>query len=309
MKPQKKSIRDFFAPISRSSQQTQKSTPVHRGTASLTMSHASLRLIHVTKSDASNAQAPQSSNSSTSRGLHDQTSVAAGSHSPPIASTPSTATTAPTTTRAASDEAGPPQPSQNSANSGASKRIVSNGEQVVLNSDSDTDSLPDLDWGEPKISSKMSTTTTRSKRPLEQNDNDLRRPVKKEKSNKRSFSLLVETAHRSMETERRIIEHKAELNKSFEEPTKANITINEDVLGQVVQDDDDDPEKAHRLFLAMQRTNATQLESVFYFFEDTTGAMPAQSKFPSSSLPKHRWASNFEGVFAVSCRACRADVC
>ncbi|KAF1851842.1 uncharacterized protein K460DRAFT_401845 [Cucurbitaria berberidis CBS 394.84] len=255
MKPQKRSIRDFFAPLSQSSQATLESTPLQRAS-----------------SNASNAQASRSTNSSTSA-----------------------ITTAPAPTRATSTEAAPPQPSQNSVNSGASRRIVSNGEQIVLNSDSDSDSLPDLDWGDSKPSFKVSTTTTRSKRTADEVDGDLRRPPKKEKSKEQSFSLLLESAHKNIETEQRIKEHKAVLEEDLEDTPKANLAINEDILGQAVQDDDDDPEKAHRLFLAMQRTNATQLQSVYYFFEDTSDSTPVQHhKFPYDSLPKQRWASSFQ---------------
>ncbi|KAJ4369077.1 hypothetical protein N0V83_006160 [Neocucurbitaria cava] len=199
-----------------------------------------------------------------------------------------------TATIATSFDTAPPQPSQNSANSGASKRVVSNGEHVVLNSDSDSDSLPDLDWGEPKSSIKVPISTAPIKRASEDCEGDLRRPAKREKGGKRSFNRLVETAQRNMETERRIVERKADLDKSLEEPARAEATINEDVLGQVVPDDDDDPDKAHRLFLAMQRTNATQSESVFHFFDDSLHSENTQPKFPSNCLPKHRWASNFE---------------
>ncbi|CAO2651154.1 Nn.00g094510.m01.CDS01 [Neocucurbitaria sp. VM-36] len=274
MKPQKRSIRDFFSPISLNSQDTHKGTPVHR--------------------DASNAQTSHPINPSAPPGLQDEVLMSDKDLTPPTATNTSTIKTAPTATMAASTDTGPPQPSQNSANSGASKRIVSNGEQVVLNSDSDSDSLPELDWGEPKASIKVATPTTRSKRTSEDGDGDLRRPTKKERGGKRTFNMLVETAHKNMEIERRIIERKADLDKSLEEPSRANTTINEDVLGQVVPDDDDDPDKAHRLFLAMQRTNATQPESAFYFFEDSSDSISMQSRFPSNCLPKHRWASSFE---------------
>ncbi len=193
-------------------------------------------------------------------------------------------------------EAPPLIPSQTSAASAASRRIVSKGEQVVLNSDSDSDSLPDLDWGEPKTSFKTTVTSTRLKRTSEHEHDVLRKPEKKGRTNKQSFTKLVQRAQQNIEMEQRIKEHKADLEKALEEPTKSNIMINEDMLGQIVQADDDDPEKTHRLLLAMQRTNATQVESVFYFFGDTSDSIRVQPKFPRHCLPKQQWAYNFAGA-------------
>lgn len=272
MKPHKKSIKDFFASTARNPKATSTAT--------------------TNPSTASAASTADSSVRNTQKPLEH------------VVGDPSTAPSAPAASRAPSVEAHPPGASQTSAYSGASKRIVANGEHVVLNSDSDDDSLPDLDWGEPTTSSKLTTTakettiTTRSKRISddENEDEGLRRPTKKVKSGKRSLNALVESAQRNAETERRIREHKADLERSSEEPTTNDI-IDESVLGQVAQNGDDDPEQAHRLFLAMQRTNATQMESAFYFFEDISDSIPVQTRFPASSLPKSRWASNFEGVY------------
>lgn len=178
-----------------------------------------------------------------------------------------------------------------------SRRITSNGTEVVLNSDSDDDSLPDLDFGitAPKPNPpKTATITTRCKRTSANDDDGLRIPTKKARDDKKKFDTLVQTAQKNLETERRIQEHKAVLNKAVEEPVTTRITINEETLGQAVQDDDDDPHKAHRLLQAMQRTNATQMETVFYFFEHDVGTIPMQTKFPINILPQHRWASNFQ---------------
>jgi hypothetical protein len=173
---------------------------------------------------------------------------------------------------------------------------------VVLNSDSDTDSLPDLDFGEPTPKFKPSVTiTTRSKRASEDEEDGLRKPVKKPRSDQRTFDALVKSAQKNLETERKIKEHKAALDQSLEAPATANVALNEETLGQVVQDDEDDPEKAHRLFQAMQRTNATQMESTFHFFQDTSDSIPVRTRFPINSLPNHRWASNLEGRLAVCC--------
>ncbi|KAI4933737.1 uncharacterized protein J4E92_003405 [Alternaria infectoria] len=199
--------------------------------------------------------------------------------------------------RAASADAPPFNPSQTSANSGASKRTTSNGQQVVL--DSDDDSLPDLDFGlpTPKVKTIVTTTTKRSKRMSEVQENGLQKPAKKAKDNKSKFDVLVKAAHKNLETERQIKEHSALLDQSLEEHADTTLALNEELLGQAV-DDDDDPEKAHRLLQAMQRTNATQMESVYHFFQDDSDSIQAQPKFPLSSLPKHGWVSIFKDSHA-----------
>ena len=166
----------------------------------------------------------------------------------------------------------------------------------MLNSDSDSDSLPDLDWGEPRASLAKATPTTRSKRTPQDQDDVLRKPDKKGKNTKRSFNALVHTAQQNMEIERKITQHKANLDEIVREPIRDSAPIDEDTLGQVIEDDDDDDDshdKAHRLFLAMQRTNATQVESTFYFFDDISDSICIQPKFPLHCLPNHRWASSF----------------
>jgi hypothetical protein len=177
---------------------------------------------------------------------------------------------------------------------------------MVLNSDSDDDSLPDLDFGIPvtKVKALTTMTTTRSKRTSEDQVDGLRKPVKKAKGDRINFSALVQTAQKNRETERQILEHKTALETPLEIPVNASITINEETLGQVVDDDDDDPEKAHRLFQAMQRTNATQLESTFHFFKDNSdsNSIPMRAAFPIRSFPNHRWVSNFEGRASILLR-------
>jgi hypothetical protein len=90
-----------------------------------------------------------------------------------------------------------------------------------------------------------------------------------------------------------IQEHKAALDKSLEEREPTKVVMNEETLGQVV-DDENDPEKARRLLHAMQRTNATQMESTFHFFKDTSDSIQVRARFPISSLREHRWVSNFK---------------
>lgn len=190
----------------------------------------------------------------------------------------------------------PPYPSQSSAQSNGSKRIVSNGQEIVLNSDSDSDSLPDLDWGEPKPSIKVATPVLRSKRALDDTDHDLRKPPKKDVGGKKSFNRLIETTRRNVETERKIQEHKADLEKKVDIPVKAEVALSESMLGQVVGDDEDADDKAHRLFLAMQRTNATQVDDVYYFFEASGGSVSRQPEFPDRCLPDQQWAERFRGM-------------
>lgn len=192
-----------------------------------------------------------------------------------------------------------PAPSQPSAAPATSRRITANGKDVVLNSDSEDDSLPDLDFGLPPPKPKTpntTTITTRSKRTTDCHDDDgLRMPPKKAKDNKRKFDTLVQAAQKKLETEREIQEHKAVLDEPIQAPAATRIPINEETLGQAVQDDDgDDPDKAHRLFQAMQRANAAQMESTFYFFDDHADTTHVQTKFPIHALGQHRWASLFQ---------------
>lgn len=174
---------------------------------------------------------------------------------------------------------------------------MSNGEQVVLNSDSDSDSLPELDWGVPTTSSKTVAPTTRSKRTTVDDNDGLRMPEKRPKNKKRTFDHVFETAQKHREIEQLIAEHKADLDENEEEA--AEFVFNEDALGQAVQEDDD-PDQAHRLFLAMQRTNVTHEEHVFHFFHDKSDSIAVQSRFPADSLPNHRWTSNFRGATLLS---------
>ncbi|EOA90927.1 uncharacterized protein SETTUDRAFT_45165 [Exserohilum turcica Et28A] len=203
----------------------------------------------------------------------------------------------------------PPVPASQSgpvhtpANPAPSRRIIFNRKDVVPNSDSDDDddSLPDLDFNLPPHKSKpLATPTahiaTRSKRTSDNDEDGLRKPTKKLKDDKRKFNSLVRTTQKKLETEREIQERKAVLDEAEQEPATAKVAINEETLGQVLQDDDDGPEKAHRLLQAMQRTNATQMESVFYFFKDTADAVSTHSKFPITAFPQQRWVSAFQNA-------------
>jgi len=256
-KVQKSSIRDFFAPLP-------KDTTPRAASSSTTVHSTAPKSPKVTQSSAT-CKAPDS--------LTD----------PP-----------------------PFNPSQTSAPSAASRRITADGQQVVLNSDSDDasdDSLLDVDFGlaAPNANAKTTpkpksaTITTRSKRTSEDQDDGFRKPEKKSKGDKRKFDTFLQTVQQKLETEQRIKEHKAALEEADEELVNNAIAITEDTLGQVVQDDDDDPDKAHRLFLAMQRTSAMQMQSTFHFFGHPSHPTPVLSKFPVRSLPQQRWASNLKG--------------
>lgn len=167
---------------------------------------------------------------------------------------------------------------------------------MVLNSDSDdNDSLQSLDFGEvqPKSTSISKHVVGRSRISPEDVVEELHRPAKKGKASKKAFSVVVETARKNAETERRIQEHKQELDWSFEDSPLEKEAISEERLAQVVQDDED-PEKAHRLYLAMQRTSTAQTESFYHFFQATSDSIFVQRRFPSEKLPKTRWASNFD---------------
>lgn len=200
------------------------------------------------------------------------------------------------TIKAASPDAQPPTASQTSANSGASKRIVSNGEHVVLNSDSDSDSLLDIDWGVPTTFVKTVVgPTTRPKRTTQHDEDGLRKPEKKPR--KKTFDHVFETARKNRDLEQVISAHKANLDKKEEEGS--DFVSNENALGQAVQDDND-PDRAHKLHLAIQRTNATQEEKVYHFFHDISDSGAVQTRFPTHVLPEHRWTSSFRGTIALS---------
>jgi hypothetical protein len=296
MKPQKKkpSIRDFFSPVPR----TPRNTPALQGTR-VPASAKCVRLTFHSIVDARSAEADPSTDSSTSNIKQDSLPHSANSstaHSSPSAST---VPPAPTTIDANSADAQPPTTSQTSVNSGVSKRVVSNGEHVVRNSDSDSDSLPELDFGGLAPSFKTVTPVTRSKRATQYDDDGLRKPEKKVRSKKSQFDQVVASAQKTRELERTIAEHKADLENEPREAPGKDFVFDEDTLGQAVQDDDD-PDKAHRLFLAMQRTNATHVESVFHFFNDTRTSQANLLSFPVKCLPEQRWTVGFRGTIIAT---------
>ncbi|KAG9384174.1 hypothetical protein A1F94_006085 [Pyrenophora tritici-repentis] len=107
---------------------------------------------------------------------------------------------------------------------------LKSSEQVVLNSDSDDDSLLDVDFGlGAKPTPKPTTTviTTRSKRRSEDEDEQLRKPEKKSKVDKHKFETFIQTVQQKLETEQRIKERKAALEEADEEPVNNTTTITE----------------------------------------------------------------------------------
>ncbi|KAF2027504.1 hypothetical protein EK21DRAFT_102465 [Setomelanomma holmii] len=256
MKPQKRSIRDFFTPVSQTPRATPRDTPQLQDTSSASASPLSRETTSLHQDSApltiNTATAPAGQNTS----------------APPPAPASFSATPA---------NAQPPTTSQTSANSGASKRVVSNGEQVVLNSDSDDDSLPDLDWGQPTTSLNTATPTTRSKRTTQHDDDDgLHKPERKRGSKKRPFDQVLDTVQKNKEIEQRIVEHKADFERVEKHVPVTYFALNEAALGKAIEDGHD-PDKAHRLLLAMQRTNATQVESVYHLFRDTSDSIAIRS--------------------------------
>lgn len=294
MKPQKKSIGDFFSPVSQTPRGSPRGTPQLQGTRAVQPSQGQSKPTVRPAQYATSARASPLSLASSSSVQHDSTPLTINTPAAPIVPNTSIPPPAPASFCATDADAQPLPTSQTSANSGASKRIVSKGEQVVLNSDSDTDSLPDLDWGQPTTSLKTVTPPTRSKRTTETDDDGLRKPERKRESKKRPFDQVLETAQKNRELEQRIIEHKADFDKVVEEAPSTEFRFDEDALGKAIEDDDD-PDKAHRLFLALQRTNATQEEKVYHFFRDTSDSIAAGPRFPLHTLPEHRWTSSFRG--------------
>ncbi|KAF2263457.1 hypothetical protein CC78DRAFT_581549 [Lojkania enalia] len=201
----------------------------------------------------------------------------------------------------------PPTTSQSSTNSAGSKRTIIDGEPVVQNSDSDTDSdiLVELDFGIRKSPPQQPVGSRERRRPQEAyttrsaglvyiRDDGLRKPTDNQKSSKLSLSRLVQVAQRRAEAEQKIAEEKANLEKLVEEPSTLEVAINEKVLAGIV-DANDDGDNAKRLYLAMQRTNALDIKCAFHMFgEESNQSSIHTSAFPVQSLPKHSWVSCLE---------------
>lgn len=288
MKSRKKpSIKDFFHPVPRKTPESSKDAPQLQGThvpASFGCKRLTFHSIVDATSTRPGPTGPNLQQESTNRSV---------AHSSPSASA---VPPVPINDSVSSPDAQPPTTSQTSINSGVSKRVVSNGEDVVL--DSDNDSLEELDFGVPTTGFKAVAPITRSKRTTQSDEDGLRKPEKKVKSKQDHLDRVVQTAKKTRELELIINERKADLENHVEEASSRDFIFDQTALGQAVQDDHD-PEKAHRLFLAMQRTNAIHVEHVFHFFSDTRRSPATKSSFPSSCLPKHRWTTAFRGMYVV----------
>ncbi|KAF2446967.1 hypothetical protein P171DRAFT_242498 [Karstenula rhodostoma CBS 690.94] len=174
-----------------------------------------------------------------------------------------------------------PQSSGNSTN--ASKRTFSGGIPVVLNSDSDTDSLTDLEDlldyqpAKPKAVTRAATVWTRK----DPKALALPQPPKR-KNDDQAFKRLVQAARRNAQMEREIAEAQAELDRPLrQEPTRRGLEISEKMVADAVHGEDD-PDKAKRLYLAMQRTNAFQVDCAFHFFNQEPDGL--EKPFPIESI-------------------------
>ncbi|XPS72097.1 hypothetical protein M3J09_004267 [Ascochyta lentis] len=220
-------------------------------------------------------------------------SVSFGSNTSTMADTSTTADTPATDIVMTSTETLPLNTSQTSANSATTKRVLSHGQHVVLNSDSDSDSLEELNFGLPAPKLKVPTHTARPSRRIGLDEPELRRPPKEGRRNtKRPFSQLMETAQKNLDAEREIQERKADLERVEEQTASLTTTLDENTLKQAINDAER-PDQADRLFKAMQRTNETQAQTAYHFFEDIHHPSLKQP-FPQQSLPDHGWAACFE---------------
>lgn len=125
-------------------------------------------------------------------------------------------------------------------------------------------------------------------------DLGLRRPSNIHKVTKPSLSRLVQAAKKDAEIEQKIAAAKLELDKKQEMSIMPALTLNEESLAGVIKDDEEG-DKAQRLYLAMQRTQALDLDTVFHFINDKPNALSShKSQLPLESLPKHAWTTNFK---------------
>ncbi|KAL5387673.1 hypothetical protein DPSP01_003469 [Paraphaeosphaeria sporulosa] len=174
-----------------------------------------------------------------------------------------------------------PQSSGNSTN--ASKRTFSRGNPVVLNSDSDTDSLTDL---EDLLDYRpaRSKAVTRAAAVWTRGDPEalaLPQPPKRKKDD-HAFKRLVQAAKKNAQREQEIAQAQAELDKPLrQESPQRGLKLSENTVADVVHDEDD-PDKAKKLYLAMQRTNAFQVDCVFHFFNQRPDDF--EKPFPIDSI-------------------------
>lgn len=195
----------------------------------------------------------------------------------------------------------------------------------MLDSDSDSDLelLEELDFGlskkepqkDPKKKEQEESLAARKSREvpgprsyIRSKDDGLRKPPKSvPTSNNGAFRNLVQSLQKDNEVELKLAEWKALLEEKLEEESdssdKAASTIDESLLAGVVNDDAGE-EKAKRLYLAMQRTNALESDCVFHFFGDAPKCgSTRRTTFPSHILPRQGWTSCFDGKMSRSISA------
>jgi hypothetical protein len=206
-----------------------------------------------------------------------------------------------------SENRAPSGGSFSSLNSTSSKRVFRHGQEVVGNSDSDTDSsegLEDLDdllrskpssmkpkgtTDSPKEHNKYLPTRSSRHSAYLRPQKPLIPPAKKYKV---SLSSLVEESKRDAARQAKFEAAKAKLAEPVPEPTTSESV--EKTLASLVEDDEEGGE-AERLMLAMKRTNVFQRDPTWQFFRaDIEGQ--SRRAFPKSSLARQKWASVFKGL-------------
>jgi hypothetical protein len=194
----------------------------------------------------------------------------------------------------------PPVTSQSSTHSTGTKRIVSNGKPVVLNSDSDTDSdeLLELDMDLIVKAPRSTGTvplTTRFAPYIELQENGLRKPSDKHKRPKASLREFVQSVVEKDASERVTAEAKAELDRPVEEMPPLEFEMTEEAVAEQIGDDEDG-DKAKRIFHAMKRTDALENNCVFHLFKEEVESRSIQEPpFPIACLPEQGWAAQFDG--------------
>jgi hypothetical protein len=173
---------------------------------------------------------------------------------------------------------------------------------VVLNSDSDSDSLPDLDDlldSQLVAKTRAATRTAPVRNKEEPKAHGLPPPSKRSKDDK-AFKRLVQAAQRHAQMEQEIAEAQAELDKPLREDSpERDPIISEKMVADAVNGEDD-PDKAKKLYLAMQRTSAFQVDCVFHFFNQEPDH--SQKPFPIERLEPFHMVSTFQGKILLPVR-------
>ncbi|KIW09241.1 uncharacterized protein PV09_00167 [Verruconis gallopava] len=176
----------------------------------------------------------------------------------------------------------------------SSKRItVSNGEEVVRGSDTETDDdLEDLDaiLNKGRLKPKPLTTTSHSNESTVP-ANVVPRPQEKKRIHKFNLGALVEEKRRQTAMEVRIAEaqanlHEAGVSEDAVRGTK-DMTPKKETIKAVLAESNDaeDGSKARRVMDALQRTEAFEREDVWHFFEDRPPQNKPRNPFPKISHP------------------------